>query len=96
MFPGLSTKLSKEILASSTTVQVSKDLVLMTGNTTLATIKPPANGGFPSVIFVVPTDAGIATTTSGNIAVDVTMPQNRVTVLVYDPVTAKWYPGAIS
>ena len=96
MFPGLSTKISEESLASAASISPTKDLVRLTGNTTLATIVPPLQGGFSSVIFVVPVDAAVSTTTTDNIAAAVAMPQSRITVLTYSKVTGKWYPGAIS
>jgi hypothetical protein len=48
------------------------------------------------VIFAVPVDNTVATVTTGNIAIAVTMPLGRTTVLTYSKATGKWYPGAIS
>lgn len=96
MFPGTTTKLSETVLASATSIDPKADLVRLTGSTAIATIKPHFGGGFSGIIVLVPVDGTIATTTAGNIAVVVTMAQNRATVLVYDKVTAVWYPGAIS
>ena len=96
MFPGLTTKLSEETLASAASISPSKDLVKLTGNTAVATIVPHFGGGFSGVLFVVPVDNTVATLTTGNISLAVTMPQNRVTVLVYSKEENTWYPGAIS
>ena len=96
MIPGLTTKLSEETLASAAAINPTKDMVYVTGTTSIATITPHFGGGFSGVLFVVPTDGNVATLTTGNIAVAVTMPQNRVTVLTYSKKNDVWYPGAIS
>lgn len=96
MFEGLTSKLSQDTVASGATVTVKSDFVRVTGTTSIATIKSQFGGGFSGVIFVVPVDGNVATLTTGNIAVAVTMPQNQVTVLVYSKKDSTWYPGAIS
>ena len=97
MIPGSTTKLSEETLASALTIYPSKDLVILTGTTAVATIAPRFGGGFSGILFIVPTNAaGVATTTADNIAVAVTMPQFRPTVFVWSKSQAKWYPGPIS
>jgi hypothetical protein len=96
MFPGLTTKLSEEVLASAATINPTKDLVRLTGTTSIATIIPHFGGGFSGILILVPTAGAVATLTTGNIAVAVTMADLRATVLVYSKVADKWYPGAIS
>lgn len=96
MIPGTTTKLSEETLASAATIEPKSDLVKLTGTTDLATIKPSFGGGFSGILFIVPLDGTVTTTTTGNIPVAVVMPQNRVTVLVYSKKENKFYPGAIS
>lgn len=97
MFPGSTTKLSEELIASATTIYPKADLIRLSGTTAVATIVPTFGGGFSGILFIVPiTAGGVATTTAGNIAAVVTMPINQVTVLVYSKLTGKWYPGAIS
>jgi hypothetical protein len=93
MIPGTTSKLSEELLASATSISPKKDLVRLTGTTAVATIVPSFGGGFSGILFVVPLDGVVATTTAGNIAVVVSMPQNKVTALVYSKATAKWYPN---
>lgn len=97
MFPGLTTKLSEQEIASAATISVQTDLVKVTGTTSIATINVMGEfgGGNAGIIFIVPTDGDVATLTTGNIAIAVTMAQNRVTVLVRDK-SGTWYPGAIS
>lgn len=95
MWAGFTTKLAETTLASAATISPKADLVKVTGTTSIATIRPPFTG-FSGVLFVVPTGGNVATLTTGNIAVAVTMPQDRVTVLVFSKLDNKWYPGAIS
>ncbi len=96
MYPGAASKLAPSTVTAAASIQVKTDLVWVEGSTTISTILPPLNGGFPTVLFLVPVDANTATTTTGNISIAVTMPVGRVTVLVYDNVLDTWYPGAIS
>jgi len=95
MFPGLTTRLSEELTASSTTISPKNDMVRLTGSTAVATIAP-SYAGFSGILFVVPVDGTIVTVTTGNIPVAVIMAQNQVTVFVFNHVTGKFYPGAIS
>jgi hypothetical protein len=97
MIPGgFTNKISKAVVASAATIApLLSDYIYVTGTTTIATIGPPLNGGFNTVLFLVPA-TDVLTTTTGNIAVAVTMPALRVTVLLYDKANNKWYPGAIS
>jgi hypothetical protein len=94
MIPGSVSKLAEETLASAATIYPKKDFVQLTGTTTLATIVPSVT--FGQLLFVVPVDGTVATTTTDNIAINVSMPVNRVTVLVYSKTRNKWYVGAIS
>lgn len=96
MIPGLTTKLSEEIVATATSINVTKDLVRLTGTTSIATITGNFGGGFSGIVILVPTEGNVATTTAGNIAAVVTMVDQRATVLVFSKEDNIWYPGAIS
>ncbi len=96
MIPGLTTKISEEVIASAATINPTKDMILLSGSTALATITPHFGGGFSGILVIVPTDGTVATLTSGNIAIVVTMPQNRATVFTFSKKNNVWYPGAIS
>ena len=96
MIPGITTKISESVVASTTSIDAKTDLLRVTGTTNIATIKPYFGGGFSGIIVIVPTDGTVNTVTTGNISVAVAMPQNRATVLVYSKVAGVWYPGAIS
>lgn len=96
MIPGTTTKLSEQTLASAASISPKADLVKVTGTTSIATITPAFGGGFSGILVIVPEDGNVATLTTGNIAVAVTMAQNRASVLVYSKENNVWYPGAIS
>ena len=91
MFPGLVSKLSRSVQASATTIDAKSDIVIVTGTTTIQTIKPYSEGVAGQMVVLIPTDGGVALGTSGNIAVGITMAQNRATPLFYDKVLGKWY-----
>ena len=96
MFPGLTTKVSEETVASASSIDVKADLVLLTGSTAIATIKPNFGGGFSGICILVPLDGTLGLLTTGNIAIAVTMAQKRSTLMTYCKSTGVWYPGAIS
>jgi hypothetical protein len=93
MFPGLTTKVSEEKVASAATVSPKTDVLLVTGTTAIATIIPAFGGGFSGVLFIVPVDGTVGLLTTGNVAVAVTMPQNKVSTLIYSKMNEKWYPA---
>ena len=95
MYPGQVSRLSEVVVASTTSIDATADLIRVTGTTSIATINPPP-GLFNSLIFIVPTDGTVATVTTGNILVAVSIAVNRVTPFVFSRATQKWYPGAIS
>ena len=94
-YPGRLESHSDSVVASTTTITVKSDQVRVTGTTNIATINVPINN-INTVIYVIPTSGTVSTVTTGNIAVAVAMAVNRVTVFVYNNVTKKWHPGAIS
>lgn len=96
MFPGLTTKISEDTIASAATIYPKTDLIRVTGSTAIATISPSFGGGFSGILFIVPVDGSVATLTTGNITTAVTMPQNRPTTLIYSKKAGVWYPGPIS
>lgn len=96
MFPGTTTKLSEGTLASAATISPKTDIVRLSGSTAIATINPAFGGGFSGILILIPEDGTLGLLTTGNIAIAVTMPLNRATVLVYSKETDTFYPGAIS
>lgn len=96
MLPGTTTKLSEITVASTTVIDVKADIVKITGSTAIATINPNFGGGFSGICVLVPVDGTLGLLTTGNIAIAVTMPLNRATLLVFSKEEQTWYPGAIS
>lgn len=96
MFQGTTSKLSESVVASAATIAPKTDIALVSGTTDIETISPSFGGGFSGILIIVPTDGDVDAVTTGNIAVAVTMPEDRATVLVYCKSTGLWYPGAIS
>jgi len=96
MIPGTTTKLSEITVASTTVIDVKADIVKITGSTAIATINPNFGGGFSGICILVPVDGTLGLLTTGNIAIAVTMPLNRATLLVFSKEEQTWYPGAIS
>lgn len=93
MTPGLTTKLSEETIASAASISPKSDLLLVTGTTSIQTIVPPF-AGFSGIVFIVPIDGNVATLTTGNISAAITMPEDKVTVLVYSKTEQEWKPAA--
>jgi hypothetical protein len=96
MIPGSTSKLTESVVASADVIYPKTDLILVSGTTGISTITPSFGGGFSGILFVVPTDGNVATTTTGNVGVAVTMLQNKVTTLVYSKQNSKWYTHALS
>lgn len=81
-------------IASATTIAPTNLIQFVSGTTAIATITPPTNlltGG--GILTLIPTGAW-ATNTAGNIALAITTTVGEAVVLVYDSITAKWYPVA--
>lgn len=96
MIPGVTSKVSEEVIASTTTIYPKSDLVRLTGTTAVSTIIPSFGGGFGGFLIVVPTDGSVALNTAGNILKAVTLVQNQMCTLVYSKRAGAWYPGPIS
>lgn len=96
MIPGTTSKLSEATVASTTSIDVKTDLILVSGTTDIATIIPHFGGGFSGILFLVPIDGTVNLLTTGNIAVAVACAVDRVTMLVFSKTEGNWKPGAIS
>jgi hypothetical protein len=93
MFQGTTTKLSENVIASADTIYPKSDFVRLTGAVQINTIRPSYGGGFSGVLFLVST-SGLVLGTSGNINVGATLTANRLYVLVYSKLSAKWFIAA--
>lgn len=83
-------------LAAAATISPTTFLTILTGTTALATIVPPVTGTHMLAIVSATTNwSGFVTT--GNILVasitNSVLWANRVTLLVYNPITGKYYPN---
>jgi len=96
MIPGSTTKLTEATLESADIMYPKTDLIFVTGSTSISSFIPSFGAGFSGILFVVPTDGNVATTTTGNVGVAVTMLQDKVTTLVYSKKNTKWYTHALS
>lgn len=81
-------------IASAATIAPTTFLTVVTGTTQLVNITPPMQG-VHMLVFLFP-DAMGAFSTGGNIAVAADPGVNIALIMVYNPVTAKYYPGPIS
>jgi len=93
MFPGTTSKLSEGGVTAAASINVSTDLVNITGATTINTIIPHFGGGFSGIIWIRAIGGTITLGTGGNILVGTTIAINRVTPLIYSKSAAAWYIG---
>lgn len=81
-------------IVSATTIAPTTFLTVITGTTQLVTITPPVTGAH-MLVFIFPDAMGVFATT-GNILVGADPGVNIATILVFNPLTGKYIPGAIS
>jgi len=81
-------------IASASTIAPTTFLTIITGTTQLVTITPPVTGTH-MLIFVFPDAMGVFST-AGNILVAADPGVNIATIMIYNPITGKYIPGAIS
>ena len=81
-------------IASAATIAPTTFLTVITGTTQLVNITPPVTGAH-MLVFIFP-DAMGAMSTGGNILVAADPGVNIATIMVYNPVSRKYIPGAIS
>lgn len=82
-------------LASAATIAPTTFITFVTGTVTIATITPPVSGQHMLILIFTNASPGI-TLTSGNIQRAATPIQNVPTIFVYDPLTAKYWVGALA
>ena len=91
MIPGLVSKMSESRIVNANTIAPKTDVVYITGSGgAIKTIVPPYEG-FSGLLFLVATIGSVTADTTGNIGAAITFVQNKVTVLVYSKVNAKWW-----
>ena len=82
-------------LASAATVVPTTFLTFITGTVAIANITPPVTGSH-MLAFVFTTTTPVAFTTTGNVKYVATPTQNIPTLLIYDPIEGKYYPGELA
>jgi len=95
MIPGLTTKLSETNVAAAASIFAKSDVVRVTDttSTTVLTTIVPGGAGFSQVIFLQnKTAAAITIVTTGNVSGQgtFTIAINRMAVLVFSKLEAKW------
>jgi hypothetical protein len=90
MIPGSVSKLSEMTVASAATITAKADLVNVTGTTQVNTIVPGLGTAVSQMCIINPLGATLVLGTSGNIAVGVTLVQNRPSVLIWSKAAQKW------
>ncbi len=99
MMGGLTSKVSEEVIALTTSIQPKSDVVRVTDTTSttvLATIVPPF-GGFSGITVIVNQSGNsITTDTTGNILTAVTVPVNTAVVFIFSKGLGKYIPGALA
>lgn len=82
-------------IASAATIAPTTGYTVISGTTPVTTITPPADG-WHVLWFRWTTGTANGFNTGGNIAVAYTTVTNRPVALVYDPLTALYYPMSVT
>lgn len=82
-------------LASAAAVTPTTFLTFITGTVAIATVVPPILGTH-MLAFVFTTTTPTAFTTTGNIKYVQTPTQNIPTLLIFNPIEQKYYPGELT
>lgn len=89
--PGFVSRFGEErIIAAATIGPVKRELIVLSGTTTLTTILPNFGGQFGQEIRLLTPDGALTIGTTGNILVGTTTSTNLVTILTYYPSQSKW------
>ncbi len=78
-------------LAAAATIAPTTFLTFLTGTVPVATITPPVTGSH-LLGFVATSATGPTTVTTGNVILASILITNKLLLLAYDPITAKYYP----
>src|SRR5262245_46694601 len=85
-------------IAASTTIAPATFITFITGTTAVNQITPPVTGSHMLALIFTATNPSAFGTTGNIFVTAITTPgtQGRVTCMFFDPLSAKYYPGAIS
>ncbi len=78
-------------LASAATIAPTMFLTMVSGTTAIATVTPPIADAVHTLVFIFTTTTPTAFTTTGNIAAVATPTTSLPMILIYNPITAKYY-----
>lgn len=78
--------------AAAATIAPTGFITILSGTAQVATITPPLSGAHMLCLIFTNATPG-ATLTTGNIAKATTVVQNKALYMVYEPVSAKYYPS---
>jgi len=90
MIPGTVSKMSEGAMPSAATIYPMSDIVKLTGTTQVNNVMPALGVAQCQFLVLIPVDGAIVLGTSGNILVGGTMPQNKVTTLIFVRSLGKW------
>lgn len=89
--PGFVSRFGEErIVAAATIGPVRRELVVLSGTTTLTTIVPNFGGQFGQEVRLLTPDGALTIDTTGNILVGTTTSTNLMTILTWYPSQSKW------
>lgn len=94
-YSGAFSKLGESTIASATTISPLTELVRITGTTAIVNIRPPKNGGFSTLLYVIPTGT-FTWTTAGNIGLAGTAVVGKLIVFAFSKSQNKWYPSVVA
>jgi len=84
-------------IPAATTIAPSTFLTFVTGNTAVVNITPPVTGCHMLALVFTATNGTITGgTTQNGVAEDIVPLQNTPVLLVYDPLTKRYYGGGLS
>ena len=91
MIPGSISKLSESSVASADTITAKSDIVYVTGNVQVNTIRPGLGSAQSQFLILVPVTAGgITLGTTGNVLVGIAAAVNRSVFMVWSKQLQKW------
>lgn len=91
MIPGSVSKLSESSVASADTITAKSDIVYVTGNVQVNTIRPGLGSAQSQFLILVPiTAGGITLGTTGNVLVGIAAAVNRSVYMVWSKQLQKW------
>jgi len=95
MIPGITTKLSLEVIQSAETIHAKTDILLVKGSVPIKFIRPYF-GGSSGMVFIVAFDAGLTILGTGNVHLGGAIPQGRVVALLHLAATGpNWQMGPL-